>query len=70
MHADPAFGKVVTWLSMLLGVAGLAAGMAMLIDPASAAAALGIFALIGFHLVLGWKATDCPKWSHRFTADE
>ena len=40
---------------MLLGTAGLAAGIVVLIDPTSLVAALGIFALIGFHLILGWK---------------
>lgn len=55
MQADPAFGKGVAWLSMLLGTAGLAAGTVVLIDPTSRVAALGIFALIGFHLVLGWR---------------
>ena len=40
---------------MALGVLGLAAATVMLIDPLSAAAALGVFALIGFHLVAGWK---------------
>jgi hypothetical protein len=61
MHADPAFGRVVGFLSMLLGAAGLAAGVAVLIDPASSAAALGIFALIGFHLILGWKVYRLSK---------
>jgi hypothetical protein len=37
------------------GVVGLAAATVMLIDPLSAVAALGVFALIGFHLVAGWK---------------
>jgi hypothetical protein len=61
MQADPAFGRAVGLLSMLLGAAGLAAGVAVLIDPASAAAALGIFALIGFHLILGWKIYRLSK---------
>jgi hypothetical protein len=34
-----------------LGVVGLAAATVMLVDPLSAAAARGVFALIGFHLV-------------------
>jgi hypothetical protein len=32
----------------------LAAGVAVLIDPTSPVAAIGIFALIGFHLIVGW----------------
>jgi hypothetical protein len=55
MPADAAFGRTAGWLSVLLGIAGLAAGIAVLIDPASLVAALGILALIGFHLILGWK---------------
>ncbi|HEU4423283.1 MAG TPA: hypothetical protein VFR67_12185 [Pilimelia sp.] len=55
MRADPALGNGVAWLSMLLGTAGLAAGIAVLINPESLVVALGIFALIGFHLILGWR---------------
>ena len=55
MHADPTFGTGSAWLCMLLGAAGLAAGIVVLIDPTSMVAALGIFALIGFHLIFGWK---------------
>jgi len=61
MHADPAFGKGAAWLSMLLGAAGFAAGIVVLIDPTSSVAALGIFALIGFHLILGWKVYRLSK---------
>jgi hypothetical protein len=61
MHADPAFGRIVAWLSMLLGGVGLAAGIVVFIDPGSSVAALGIFALIGFHLVLGWKVHRLSK---------
>jgi hypothetical protein len=55
MRRDPAFGKVAGNVSVALGVVGLAAATVMLVDPLSAAAALGVFALIGFHLVAGWK---------------
>jgi hypothetical protein len=55
MRGDPAFGKVAGTVSVALGVVGLAAATVMLVDPLSAAAALGVFALIGFHLVAGWK---------------
>jgi Domain of unknown function (DUF4386) len=53
MRQDPAFGKIAGNVSVALGVIGLAAATVMLIDPLSPAAALGIFALIGFHLVAG-----------------
>jgi len=55
MRWDPAFGKATGNISVALGVLGLAAGMVMLVDPLSAVAALGVFALIGFHLLGGWK---------------
>jgi hypothetical protein len=55
MRRDPAFGKVAGNVSVALGVVGLAAATVVLVDPLSAVAALGVFALIGFHLVAGWK---------------
>jgi uncharacterized membrane protein HdeD (DUF308 family) len=55
MREDPAFGKIAGNVSVALGVIGLAAATVMLVDPLSPAAVLGIFALIGFHLVAGWK---------------
>jgi vacuolar-type H+-ATPase subunit I/STV1 len=55
MRQDLAFGKIAGNVSVALGVVGLAAATLMLVDPLSPVAALGIFALIGFHLVAGWK---------------
>lgn len=55
MRRDPAFGKGAGNVSVALGVVGLAAATVMLVDPLSAVAALGVFTLIGFHLVAGWK---------------
>jgi hypothetical protein len=55
MRRDLAFGKIIGTVSVALGVVGLAAATAMLIDPLSPVAALSVFALIGFHLVAGWK---------------
>jgi Domain of unknown function (DUF4386) len=55
MRQDLAFGKIAGNASVALGVVGLAAAPLMLVDPLSPVAALGIFALIGFHLVAGWK---------------
>src|SRR4029453_18658327 len=61
MHTDPTFGKAAARLSTLLGAAALAAGIVVLIDPASLVAALGIFALIGFHLIVGRKVYQLSK---------
>jgi hypothetical protein len=55
MYANPAFGKGLGWLSAVLGLSGVAAAIVLMIDPTSAIAVVGIFALIVFHLVLGWK---------------
>ena len=55
MRRDPAFGKVAGSISVALGVVGLAAATVMLVDPLSPVAALGVFALIDFHLLAGWK---------------
>ena len=51
----PAFGKALGGISVGLGVIGVGAAVVVLIDPSSPIAALGFFALIIFHLVLGWK---------------
>jgi len=55
MLATPAFGKSYGGVSIVLGVLGVAAAVVVLVDPASPIAAVGVFALIIFHLVLGWK---------------
>ncbi len=55
MRGDPAFGRVAGNVSVGLGAVALAAATVMLVDSMSAIAALGVFALIGFHLVAGWK---------------
>jgi hypothetical protein len=55
MLRTPAFGTGVGGMSVVLGVIGVVAGVAVLIDPDSPLAPAGFFALIVFHLVLGWK---------------
>jgi hypothetical protein len=49
------FGKAYGWVSVALGVVGIGAAIALLIDPLSFIAVVVIFALIAFHLVVGWK---------------
>jgi uncharacterized protein DUF4386 len=52
----PAFGKGFGGTSVVLGVLGILAASLLLVDPASVlGGTLGVFALIGFHFVLGWK---------------
>lgn len=55
MLGAPGFGKGYGRASVALGVVGGGAAIALLIDPLSFIAVIGIFALIVFHLVLGWK---------------
>lgn len=55
MLGTPTFGRRFGWMSLILGVCGIAAALAALIDPSSQFVAIGIFALIIFHIVLGWK---------------
>lgn len=53
MLGTPAFGKGLGGVSIALGVAGTVAATVLLIDPESAAAAVGVFALIIFHIAVG-----------------
>ncbi|MEU8104090.1 hypothetical protein AB0C18_10225 [Nonomuraea muscovyensis] len=55
MLSSPSFGKASGIASSALGVVALAAGIAVLIDPSSLAAAAGVIALIAFHLIIGWR---------------
>jgi len=52
MLRSPAFGKTYGWLSVMLGVAGIAAACALLVDVSEIAVVV-ILALIVFHLALG-----------------
>ena len=62
MRRAPAFGKNSSRVSMTLGVVGVVAASALLVDPlAPVPAALGILALIVFHLVLGWKVYSLSR---------
>jgi hypothetical protein len=54
MLRTPAFGKGFGWVSVTLGVAGAAAAGALLVDVSEIAAVV-IFALIIFHVAVGWK---------------
>lgn len=56
MLRSPAFGARWGGFSVVIGLLGMAAASLMVVDPDSVPAAMiGVFALIGFHLVLGWK---------------
>lgn len=72
MVGTPALGKRVGRLTVGLGVIGLVSAMVALIDPTSPVVALGMFALIVFHLATGWKmyglASAVPPDDDRGTA--
>jgi hypothetical protein len=55
MVESPDFGAGYGWASVGLGVVGLGAAAALLIDPLSSVAVVGVFALIVFHFAVGWK---------------
>jgi len=55
MTGTPAYGRRLGRFTVGLGLIGFAAAIMVLIDPRSPVAALGVFALIAFHLALGWK---------------
>ncbi len=55
MRGSQDVGKRTGAVSIVLGMVALIAGSAVLVDPLSFFAALAVFALIAFHLVVGWK---------------
>jgi hypothetical protein len=55
MLGTPSFGSGFGGTSVVLGVVGVVAASAALVDPLTPIAAFGFFAIIVFHLVLGWK---------------
>ena len=55
MLRAPTMGRGVAWMSIVLGVIGIAGAFVFIIDPPSPIAAVGVLALIVFHLAVGWK---------------
>jgi hypothetical protein len=55
MLGAPAFGKGYGWASVALGMVATGSAIALLVDRLSLIAMVGIFALIVFHLAVGWK---------------
>ncbi|HYO42657.1 MAG TPA: hypothetical protein VES19_05605 [Candidatus Limnocylindrales bacterium] len=55
MAGTPAFGMRWGAFALGLGLIGLVAATVALVNPASPAAAIGMFALIAFHIACGWK---------------
>ncbi len=61
MLGTPAFGKAFGGVSVVLGVLGVAAAVALVIDPGSPIAVVVMLALIVFHIALGWKVYSLSK---------
>ena len=61
MLGAPAFGKGFGWMSLVVGVLGVAAGVVLLIDPDSLIAIVSILSLIVFHIALGWKVYSLSR---------
>jgi hypothetical protein len=57
MLRTPDFGAGVGRLTIGLGTAGVAAGVVALAVPDSPVAAVGMVALIAFHLAVGWRTS-------------
>jgi len=58
----PAFGKGFGGVSVVLGAFGVGAASLLLVDPDSVLGAMvGVFALIIFHFVLGWKVYSLSR---------
>ncbi len=63
MLGAPGFGKRIGTTTVALGVTGLAAATALLVDV-SPIAVVGVFALIVFHLAVGWKIHRLARAPH------
>ncbi|MGZ9222841.1 MAG: hypothetical protein ACXW4Q_12105 [Anaerolineales bacterium] len=61
MLGTPVFGKVLGWFTLVLGGLGLAAGVALLIDPGSSIAVISVLSLILFHIIAGWKVYSVSR---------
>jgi uncharacterized membrane protein HdeD (DUF308 family) len=55
MLGAPGFGPRIGWVSITLGLVGVAAAVVLLVDPLSPVAVIGFFALIAFNAVVGWR---------------
>ncbi|MDJ1008132.1 MAG: hypothetical protein QNJ13_09950 [Paracoccaceae bacterium] len=56
MMRAPGYGPVAGWLALAFALAGTVAALRILVVPDDVAA-LGIFALVFFHAVVGWRSS-------------
>jgi hypothetical protein len=60
MLRTPAFGRGIGRVTLGLGAAGAVTAVVILAVPESTVAAVGMFALIAFHLAVGWRTFRLP----------
>jgi len=65
MAGAPAYGRRLGRFTVAMGAIGIAASVVAMVDPASPAPALGMFALIAFHLVAGWRTVSLSRGGRR-----
>ncbi len=61
MLESAAFGKGLGWLSVALGVIGLAAAVLQLVDPSSMIGAGSYIVCLFFYFIMGWKIYSLSK---------
>ncbi|MGF1505653.1 MAG: DUF4386 family protein [Anaerolineae bacterium] len=69
MLESPAFGRGFGWMTVIIGVFGIAAAVVLLIVIDSPIAAISVFGLIIFHLVVGRKVYTLSHTSEERTSD-
>jgi hypothetical protein len=65
MLGAPAFGRLHGWATIGLGLIGAGTALVLLADPPSFVAAVGVFALIGFHLLVGQRLVSLSRAPER-----
>ena len=55
MRHTPMFGPRLTWLTIGLGLVGTVGAVIGVVDPGSVFLAVGVLAIVVFHLTIGWQ---------------
>jgi hypothetical protein len=63
MFGSSAFGKGISWMSVILGAVGFVAAILQMIDPASSIGVLSYFSFIIFFFIIGRKTYSLSKAS-------
>ena len=61
MLRSPDFGKVLGWVSVVLGLVGIVAAVLQMIDSSSMIGAGSYFACIIFYFIMGWKVYSLSR---------